>query len=56
MELRIERKAKGSRVFYFPTVNGMRITKTNFARKYDARNLLKWYVANYGDKMGNPAR
>jgi hypothetical protein len=44
----IERKVKGTRTFYFPTKNGKRFTKTNFARKYDAKGLVKNLINQYG--------
>lgn len=48
-DYRIERKIKGTRVFFFPTVNGKRLTRTNFARKYDARATLRSAVSKYGE-------
>jgi len=48
MEYQINRKVKGSRTFFFPTVNGKRLSNTNFARKYDAVNLVNQIVAKYG--------
>lgn len=42
----------GKRTLFYPTINGKRLTRTNFARKYDARNLVKAAVAKYGvDKL-----
>ena len=38
----------GRRTVYFPTVNGKRLTSTNFARKWEAERLLKEVVAKYG--------
>lgn len=51
-EYRIERKLNrtGKRIMFYPTVNGRRLTRTNFARKYDARNTLKNAVARYGEQ------
>ena len=43
-----KRKRKGTRTFFFPTKNGKRFTKTNFARKYDAERLVKDCVAKFG--------
>ncbi len=34
----------GKRVMFYPTINGQRITNTNFARKYDAKNLAVAYI------------
>lgn len=34
----------GKRTMFYPTINGKRINKTNYARKYDAQNLLKKVV------------
>jgi hypothetical protein len=48
MEYRIERKVKGSRTFYFPTVKGVRLSGINFARKYDAVNLVNHLVSKIG--------
>jgi len=47
-EYKIERKVKGSRTFYYPTKNGKRFTTTNFARKYDAKGLVKNCIKAYG--------
>jgi hypothetical protein len=44
----IGRKVKGSRTFFYPLINGKRLTRTNFARKYDARNLVKAALKDYG--------
>lgn len=38
----------GKQVMFYPTVNGKRLNGTNYARKYDARNLVKLYVNHYG--------
>ncbi|HLP06075.1 MAG TPA: hypothetical protein VK152_11670 [Paludibacter sp.] len=36
------------RVFFYPVnENGLRLSRTNFGRKYDAENLGEWYVKNY---------
>ncbi len=47
-EYTIERKAVGSHVYFYPTKNGKRFTKTNFARKYDARGLVRQAIERYG--------
>jgi len=44
----IESVKKGTRTFYFPTVNGKRFSRTNFARKYDAKGLVNECVKKYG--------
>ena len=31
----------GKRTVYFPTINGKRLTSTNYARKWEAERLLK---------------
>jgi hypothetical protein len=49
-DYRIERKIKGTRVLFFPTVNGKRLTNTNFARKYDARGTLRNAITKYGEQ------
>ena len=38
---KIERKVNGTRVLFFVTLNDQRISRTNFARKYDAVNQVK---------------
>jgi hypothetical protein len=48
MQYQIERKVKGSRTFYFPTIKGVRLSGTNFARKYDAINLVNQLVSKIG--------
>lgn len=40
----------GKRVVYYPTVNGKRITSTNFARKYDAKATLKNAIKVLGEE------
>lgn len=47
----IHRKANktGKRVVFYPTVNGKRLTGTNFARKYDARATLHNAINKYGE-------
>jgi len=48
MTFKIERKASnsGKRAMYYPTVNGLRITATNFARRWEAERLGKAYLAH----------
>ena len=48
LEYTINRKVKGSKTFYFPTLNNKRFNSTNFARKYDAKNLVKELIKIYG--------
>lgn len=38
---KIARKIKGTRTFFFVTLNDVRISKTNFARKYDAVSQIR---------------
>ena len=39
-------KEQTKRVFFYPeTEDGRRLTKTLFARKYDAINLAKYYLS-----------
>lgn len=45
--IEINRKVKGSHTYFFPTINGKRISKVNWARKYDAQNLIKTFKAKY---------
>lgn len=48
--IRIVKHGTG-RVFFYPVnENGQRLTKTNFARKYDSENLGRWYVEKYEPK------
>lgn len=54
MEYTINRKLNktGKRVMFYPTINGKRITSTNYARKYDARALVQRAIDKYGvDKL-----
>lgn len=44
----MNRKRKGSRTLFFPTIDGMRLNGTNYARKYDAENLVTAYHKHYG--------
>lgn len=39
----------GKRTMFYPTVNGKRLTGTNFARKYDARSTLHNAINKYGE-------
>lgn len=34
----------GKRTVYFPTIGGLRISRTNFARKWEACNLAEAYL------------
>ena len=38
----------GKRAMFYPTINGKRITKTNYARKYDAKALVRAAIEKYG--------
>lgn len=40
----------GKRIMFYPTVNGMRITRTNYARKYDAEAVLRAFIAHHGEE------
>jgi len=40
----------GKRTVYFATVNGKRLSTTNFARKWEAKRLLTDMVAKYGQE------
>jgi len=52
MEFEMNRKRKGSRVLFFATKNGKRFNNINYARKYDAKNIVKNYIEFYGvDKL-----
>ena len=44
----MNRKHKGSRTFFFITVDGIRLNGTNYARKYDAENHLTALIRHYG--------
>lgn len=45
--IEINRKVKGSHTYFFPTINGKRISKVNWARKYDAKNLVQIFLKKY---------
>lgn len=46
------RKKKGSRTMFYPTINGKRVTNVNYARKYDAKGLVDKCLERYGrDKL-----
>ena len=34
----------GKLTVYFPTIDGMRISRTNYGRKWEAENLAKAYI------------
>lgn len=38
----------GKRTMYFATVNGKRLSRTNYARKWEAERLLTDVIAHYG--------
>lgn len=38
----------GKRTMYFATVNGKRVSRTNYARKWEAERLLTDLIAKYG--------
>lgn len=46
MNLEIHRvpSKTGKRNMFYPTVDGKRLNSTNYARKYDAKKLLRLYV------------
>ena len=44
----MNRKRKGSRTLFFVTIDGIRLNKTNYARKYDAENYLTALIRHYG--------
>ena len=46
--VRIEKfqKIGTDRVFFAPEVNGLRISRTMYARKYDAKGLAKRYISH----------
>ena len=50
MEYTINRTASksGKRTLYYATINGKRITKVNWTRKYDARAVVTRAVEKYG--------
>jgi len=52
MEYTIHRipSKSGKRVLFYATINGKRLTKTNWARKYDARNVVKRAIEIYGEE------
>jgi len=44
----------GKRTMYFPTIEGLRISRTNFSRKWEATNEGKQYISFHGvDKIKN---
>jgi hypothetical protein len=54
--IRIVKPGTG-RVFFYPVnENGQRLTKTNFARKYDAENLGRWYVEKCEPKVPSASK
>lgn len=48
MKYQMNRVHKGSRTLFYPTINGKRLNRINYARKYDAKNLVKAAVEKYG--------
>jgi len=52
MEYEINRKANktGKRAVYFATVNGKRIGRTNWARKYDAKAEMRSLIERMGEE------
>ena len=44
----MNRIAKGSKTYFYPTLNGKRFNNTNYARKYDAKGLVKLLINTYG--------
>ena len=48
MTYTMNRKQKGTRTFYFATINGKRLGRTNWARRYDAVNEVSRAIAHYG--------
>lgn len=50
MKYKIERKLNrtGKHFVYYPTINGRRLSKTNWLRKYDAEALVTKAIEVYG--------
>jgi hypothetical protein len=55
MEFTIENKLSksGKRKMFFPTINGKRLTKTNFSKKWEAETEAKNFIAHYGETKIN---
>jgi len=52
LNYKINRKIKGTKTFFFPTVNGKRLSRTNYARKYDAKGFVRVLINAWGvDKI-----
>lgn len=49
IEYKVERKIKGTRVLFYATVNDRRINNINYARKYDARGLIRSFKEKYSE-------
>ena len=52
-EYTIERKVKGTRTFFYPVKNGKRFNNINYARLYDAKELVKQMVKIHGAEKLN---
>jgi hypothetical protein len=52
LTLEIHRKSSknGKRTLYYPTINGKRLNRTNYAQKWEAKRLLRAVVEEYGEK------
>lgn len=55
MEYRINRKKSksGKRNVFFPSINGKRISRTNYTAKWEAVNFLKHIIETYGEEKVN---
>lgn len=49
-EIQAQPSKSGKRTMYFATVNGKRVSRTNYARKWEAERLLSDLIAKYGKK------
>jgi hypothetical protein len=48
IEYVMKRKIKGTRTFFYPVINNKRLNSTNYARKYNAKNLVVFLLKKYG--------
>jgi hypothetical protein len=55
MDFQINNKLSksGKRKMFFPTINGKRLTTTNFGKKWEAIQEAKSFVAHYGNEKIN---
>ena len=52
-EIKRVKSNSGKRTMYVPLINGKRLSSTRFVRKWEAKNLIEYFVRKYGEAKLN---